>query len=281
MKTMILGVDCSRMSQENPTGVEHYTNHLVKGLVESSQKLGYQSIRLYVKNAQQLQQLLQMTERNALCEVVLISTKRLWTLWGLSKELFKRPVDVLFVPSHVLPLVVPQKSFLTVHGVEALLYPKAYTFFQRWYQRFGIWWASKKKAECICVSQAVKSDVQRFFHFQESQMHVVYNGFQKPSDEQLDQKSDLKNFSFLNHPYVLNVGRLESRKNQSRLIKAFEGLADEFADLQLVLVGPDGVQAKAIKEQVKNSDVSSRMYLLGYQSQPKVYALMKHAEIFA
>lgn len=277
---MILGIDCSRYAAEKPTGVELYTNHLVEGIILQADTLGYDEIRLYVKNAQQLEKLLYLIETSAqkTLQVKLIERPYLWTLLWLSLEMLRRPVDVLFVPSHTLPLVVPGRSILTVHGVEALLFPQAYSLQQRWYQQFSLWWAKKKGAQLIAVSEAVKKDLVRIFQISEEMVKVVWNGVEKVQSSKFKVQSE-KTFS-IEGKYVLNVGRLEERKNQLRLIEAFEQIAAEFPNLQLVLVGGDGYGAEKIHARVDASPAKERIQLTGYLGRDVVQQLMERAELF-
>ncbi|MDP2691712.1 MAG: glycosyltransferase family 1 protein [Candidatus Gracilibacteria bacterium] len=296
---MILGIDCSRYAADQPTGVELYTDRIVEGLVRQADRLGYEEVRLYVKNARQVRQLLDLIETSGqqTPQVKLIERRRLWTLVGLSWELLRWRVDVLFIPSHALPLVLPRRSFLTVHGVEALLIPQAYTWFQRMYQRFVLWWAKRKGARLIAVSAAVKKNVVDILGIYEKQVTVVWNGFDRKvdksstgsprvratSESMTDSYEDDKDVrrDFIEGDFILSVGRLEVRKNQLRLVQAFERLAGEYPKLKLVLVGGNGYGAERIKEYVHDSPVRERVYLAGYQDREVVRGLMERALVFA
>ena len=49
-----------------------------------------------------------------------------WTQGRLSMEMIKSPPDVLFIPSHSIPLVHPPQTVTTVHDVVFLKYPELY-----------------------------------------------------------------------------------------------------------------------------------------------------------
>lgn len=278
---MILGIDCSRFAAERPTGVELYTNHLVEGIIAQADALGYDEIRLYVRNAQQLERLLYLIETSGqkTLQVRLIERPYLWTLVWLSWEILRRPTDVLFVPSHTLPLVVPKRSLLAVHGVEALLFPQAYSLLQRWYQQFSLWWAKRKGAELIAVSETVKRDLLRIFQISAEMVTVVFNGAEGLKGEKRKIKDENVK-ALIEGKYVLHVGRLEERKNQLRLMEAFEQIAVEFPKLQLVLVGGDGYGAEKIHARVEGSSRKDRLHLTGYLGRDLVQQLMEKAELF-
>jgi glycosyltransferase involved in cell wall biosynthesis len=311
---MILGIDCSRMAAAQPTGVELYTDRVIAGLLGRADELGYEEIRCYVKNAPQLEAILDLADNSKKSEIkaVLIEKQTLWTFFWLSLEMLRRPVDRLFVPSHMLPLICPKDSVLTVHGIESLLLPKAYTWKQRFLQRFALWQAKRKKTQLIAVSKVVKQQLIDRIKVPEEKIEVVWNGFdplveEGPTPQFLSDsfgavtKSQLpkgevpssqvqgpggrrmrgKVKSIVRGAYVLSVGRLEERKNQKRLIQAFESLAEEYPKLKLVLVGPDGYGADAVKKQVEETSFKERIIIAGYLNRYYVRSLMEEALVFA
>jgi glycosyltransferase involved in cell wall biosynthesis len=284
---MILGIDCSRMTAAQPTGVELYTDRVIEGLLSRADELGYDIIRCYVKNASQLEAILDLAEpsKQVAIKPILIEQESLWTFFWLSWEMLRRPVDTLFVPSHMLSLICPNRSVLTIHGIESLLLPKAYTWKQRLLQRFALWQAKRKKAQMIAVSKTVKQQLIERVGVSEERVSVVWNGFDAIEDgEGLRAKGQgpkEKVQNVVKGDYVLSVGRLEERKNQKRLIQAFENLSEEYPKLKLVLVGPDGYGAEEIRKQVEDSSVKERIILTGYLDRYFVRSLMEEALIFA
>jgi|CXWL01.1.fsa_nt_gi glycosyltransferase involved in cell wall biosynthesis len=279
---MILGLDCSRYAAEKPTGVETYTDRVVDGIIARADLLGFKELRCYVRSAIQVEQLLYKIEKfgQKTVKVKLIERKNLWTLVWLSWEMIRAPVDLLFVPSHTLPFFIPRYSLMTVHGLEALLFPQAYTVTQRLYQRFSIWWGKVQGTKLVAVSEAVKKDLLKFFVMGKDRIQVVYNGFDRvETNEKSPPVEETK--PMIEGDYILNVARLEERKNQLRLIQAFEAIAVEFPELKLVLVGPDGMGAVAIHAAVEKSAVKDRIVVPGYQHRETVQGLMEHAKVFA
>ena len=51
---------------------------------------------------------------------------RLWTHARLSWEMLRAPPDVLFVPAHVVPLVHPRRTVVTIHDLGYLMFPEAH-----------------------------------------------------------------------------------------------------------------------------------------------------------
>lgn len=270
---MILGIDCSRMGSEKPTGVELYTDRVLAGVFQKVEQLGYDEVRCYVSTVRQLELLLDVKEQHPVVQPVLIERHSLWTLMGLSWELFRRPVQRLFVPSHMLPFWAPRGSVVTIHGIESLLFPQAYTWQQRLLQRLALWQAKRNHAQIIAVSQTVKDQLVHR-SFDAKNIAVIWNGFDAVDSER-DHERRIKG------DYILSVGRLEERKNQLRLIQAFEQLASEYPKLKLVLAGPDGYGAEQIRKQAQSSSVKDRMVFVGYVEHDEVQSLMKNALFLA
>lgn len=275
---MILGIDCSRYLTDEPTGVEVYTDRLLDRLIPQADALGYEEVRLYVKNAKQLEKCLYLVDNYQLktVQVRLINHSRLWTMLWLSWEMVWRPVGKLFVPSHAFPLFFPKGSVLTVHGIEAIRFPKAYSWFQRWYQTWMLKRSVRKGAEYIAVSHLVEDEVVEYLGVGDERVKVVWNGV----DRIQNSKSKIQN-SKIDGDYILNVGRMEERKNQLRLVEAFEVIAEEFPKLKLVLVGGKGFGFEKIEKAVSSSQFAERIVMMGHQERGVVESLMKKAIVFA
>jgi len=273
---MILGIDCSRYAAEQPTGVEVYTDRMVEGLLTQLPELGYEQVRLYVKTPRQLERLLRMIEEAQLknIEVVLIERQKFWTLIGLSWQLLWHPVDVLFVPSHTMPIFTPRKSLLTVHGLESYHFPDAYSWFQRFLQSRNLAYTRRKGTRLMAVSKAVRDDLLAFAGIPSDQVVVVWNGFDEPEMKDLPEVGDI-----VKGEYLLSVGRLEERKNQRRLVQAFDIVAEQHPKLSLVLVGPEGQGVEEVRAQVEASPYRDRIILAGYQERAMVQALMQQAKV--
>src|SRR5206468_1612137 len=95
---VLIGVDASRVTRPRRTGVENYSLHVLRHLLAQDQRNAY---RLYLSRPLPAGLLPDRPRTSSR----LIQLPRLWTHLGLSTEMLISPPDVLFVPSHVLPLV--------------------------------------------------------------------------------------------------------------------------------------------------------------------------------
>jgi glycosyltransferase involved in cell wall biosynthesis len=81
--------------------------------------------------------------------------------------------------------------------------------------------------------------------------------------------------------YVLFLGELNPRKNVPRLVRAFDEVARDDADVALVLAGPDGSDTDAVDDAIRRATHGARVRRLGYVSSPDRLDLLAGASTFA
>ena len=111
-----IGIDASRSVSDQPTGTELYSRLLIDALLDRAPDRF--SFRLYFNQAPRFQIGQQPSEIRSL------PFPRLWTHGRLSLEMTLHPPDVLFVPSHVLPIIQPRRSVVTVHDLAICTFRK-------------------------------------------------------------------------------------------------------------------------------------------------------------
>jgi glycosyltransferase involved in cell wall biosynthesis len=285
---MLIGIDASRATLARRTGTENYALHLIRGLLALGQGHHF---RLYFNQAPAPGLLPTSAEQR------IMPFPRLWTHARLSSEMLAQPPDVLFVPSHVLPLVHPPRSVVTVHDLGFLYYPDAHTLFQnlylRWSTRYNARSAAGKVGHVLADSQATRQDLIRHYGIPRERITVVYPGW----DESLapvgdpDLQAGVRARYGLGERYLLYVGTLHPRKNLVRLIEAFaqlcasppatpEGGKRSGTDLRLVLAGKRGWLYDDILARVRRLGLTDRVLLTGYVPDSDLAALLSGAQAF-
>src|SRR3989338_10301756 len=89
--------------------------------------------------------------------------KYLWTLLRLSWEMFFSPPDLLFIPAHGLPLVLPKRTVATIHDIGFERFPELYRRRALWYHRFVVRRALKRSSAIITISEWTKKEIQSVF----------------------------------------------------------------------------------------------------------------------
>jgi alpha-1,3-rhamnosyl/mannosyltransferase len=81
--------------------------------------------------------------------------------------------------------------------------------------------------------------------------------------------------------YVLSLGTVEPRKNLPVLVAAFDRLAEEDADLALVVAGPDGWGVGAFTRAIAQARHRARVHRLGWVDAARRRDLLAGASAFA
>lgn len=286
---MVIGIDASRANLIRKTGVEWYGYYVIRWFAKIDSvnqyilysneplKQGLLDLRgdQFRKGDQNNYNKLEYDEKgfqvlkspygNFKGKVLNWSFKNFWTQGRLSYEmLFNREIDILFIPSHVLPLVHPKKSVATIHDIGfekyTILYRnestakifldllvKLFTFgkysanlidYLKWSSRFTL----KHSKKILTVSEFTKNELINLYDADEKKIKVIHNGYNKSLYRKINDKKSIENVKDkygIEGDYLLYIGRIEKKKNVSRLIEAVAYLyeIDKFFDKKLVLVG--------------------------------------------
>jgi len=289
---MKIGIDASRYSHKYATGVEWYSYQIINGILGEALKKPDSEVFLYSPADINIPK---EFEHPGKVRKIIIPFKRFWTLIRLSWEMRKNPPDVLFVPSHTLPLIRPKFSVITIHDVAFKYLKKSYPLLNYWYLNWSTKYAVKHASKIIAPSEATKNDLIKFFKCPAEKISVVHHGFKKPakSGQSAGLSENLKFFGFdKKFPYILFVGRLESKKNLARLVEAFKIFAENKSDYRLVLAGKQGFGFEEILEKVRKlgrklqhpqsgAEVENRVIMPGYVDEDEKKYLYENCEIFA
>jgi len=191
------------------------------------------------------------------------------------------PPDVLFVPAHVLPIVHPRCSVVTVHDLGYRCYPAAHRSLDRLYLDLSTRYHVRVAAHILADSQATRDDLIREYGADPARITVVYPGV----DETLRRVDDPAAIAAvcakygISGEYVLYVGTLHPRKNLVRLIEAFSAL--KYKALKLVIAGQKGWLYDRIFARVRELGVEPRVLFPGYVADADLPALLSGARVFA
>jgi glycosyltransferase involved in cell wall biosynthesis len=259
---VLVGVDASRVTRSQRTGTENYSLNVLRELLAEDERNAY---RLYL--SQPLPDgLLPLRPRTA---TRVIRLPRLWTQVGLSAEMLVSPPDVLFVPSHVLPIVTPRRSVVVVYDVGHRFFPRAHGALEWLYVEWAI--------RLLTISETSKRDLVRLYGADPSRIDVAYPAvdarFTPASRADIDR---VRSRHGLSSRYVLHLGTIKPRKNLPRLIRAFAE-AQLPADTQLVLGGMATSGARGVEQAIYHSSLQGRVKRLTYVPDADLPALYSGA----
>lgn len=285
---MKIGIDASRYGHETATGVEWYSYHIINGILSEALKHEDTEVILYSRDEVVIPKELEHPRK---VRRRVLPAKRFWTLFKLSREMKKNPPDILFVPSHTLPLKRPRYSVITIHDTAFKYLRKSYSRFAYWHLNWSTKYAVKHASRIIVPSEATKQDLVQFFKCPVHKIVVVPHGYKKPRKIDIKEVSEnLKHFGFGIHessqtethsPYIFFIGRLESKKNLARLVESFKDFSDSRPDWRLVLAGKQGLGFEEIISKVRSLGLENKVIMPGYIDENEKAYLYQNCRIFA
>src|SRR5450759_698671 len=174
-------------------------------------------------------------------DVTVLPLRRLWSQVRLPIALAAEKPDLLFVPAHAIPFAWPGKALTVVHDLAFERYPHAYSATERAYLRLTTRWAALRCPLLIAVSESTKADLVSVYGVRPERVRVVPLGASVPTVAPAPA-SRLAALG-LNGTFVLQVGRIETRKNQAAALAAVARLHG----VTLAVAGPERDPALAAK----------------------------------
>jgi glycosyltransferase involved in cell wall biosynthesis len=187
-----------------------------------------------------------------------------------------RPPDLLFVPAHVLPLVRPKLSLVTVHDLGYIHFPRAHPLLQRLYLHLSTWWNTRAATHVLADSQLTKDDLVRRYRVPPDKVTVAHLGYDRGLAPPADPSTvtAAKDKYGIPDRYYIYLGTLQPRKNLTLLVDA---LAAARPNTSLVLVGRRGWMYEDLYARVRQSGMEDRIIMPGYIPQEDKPALLSGA----
>ena len=259
---MLIGIDASRATIARRTGTELYSLRLIEALLSLDTPHRF---RLYFNQPPARGLFVAADDR---VELRAIPFPRLWTHLRLGLEVMIRPPDVLFVPSHVLPLFTRPPAIVTVHDLGYLYFPQAHPPRQRRYLNWSTRHNARAARVVLADSQATKADLAAHHDIPAGKIMVAYPGYEPDLAPVSDAQAiaDVKRRYGIRGDYFLHVGTLQPRKNLARLVRAFANLLATAprSDVQLVLAGKKGWLYGDLFRQVRRLELEGCVIFSGY-----------------
>ena len=276
---MLIGIDASRTFAERPTGTETYSQRLIQELLKLRNSHRF---RLYFRNALPPDAFSSAEKRRA--EIRIIPFPRLWTHLRLSWEMIHRPPDALFVPAHVLPLIHPRVSLVTIHDLGYLYFPEAHPWRQRFYLDLSTRWSACTATHLLVDSRATRADLINHYNVPPEKITVAYPGVDETLAPVHDQAAieAVKARYGIQGDYFLYLGTLQPRKNLKRLVEALSKPETQNPKRKtyLVLAGKRGWFYKDLFEQVHRLGMDDRVIFPGYVADDDKASLLSGALAF-
>lgn len=289
---MRIGIDASRYKITEPTGVEWYSFHLLNNLIPLLGRFHQHEVVVFVNGKFKANSFPFDLPFNVRLRVV--ERERQWTQIGLWKALKEEKVDLLFVPSHIAPLLYRGKLVTTIHDI-AFKIPElkeSYGWKEKMFLDWTTAWMAIRSDKIIVPSEATGNDLRKYYKWTglKERIRVIYHGGMERSGEnnplllkwksaeitKFNKKFDLGK----NEQIMLFIGRIELKKNILKILDAFKIFSENHKNWKLVLAGKDGHGANVIKEKIEELEMRDQVVLTGYIEEKEKKYLLSQADIF-
>ena len=119
---MKIGLNGQRILIQNPAGPELYTINLFKALAKIDSENDY---LVYLDREPDKDFFEELRSGNPKFNYKVVNCKRMWTQYGLAKELMKNPVDVFFTAVHTIPMIRSNKTIKKTTPLARPEHPRA------------------------------------------------------------------------------------------------------------------------------------------------------------
>jgi len=254
---MKIGIDISQIVYKG-TGVARFTEGLLNAILDNDKKNGW--VFLFSSLRQKLDRKIEekIVKKGFKLIKIRLPPTILSFLWN---KLHCYPLEKIvgdldwFITSDWTEAPTSKiKKATIVHDLVFMRHPETVTnkIFTNQEQRLN--WVKKESQIIFVDSLQTKNDLNAFLKINEKRVILNYPGvdIKKPSQQAI-KKTVLK--YHLTKPFVLTVGKIEPRKNFSRLVEAFKKIKQP--DLKLLIVGPEGWEK--LKTQDKNIQIINQI----------------------
>ncbi len=225
--SQVIAVDINPATREVVTGTERYTRELCSRLPGVAPDLTFRFFASRPKS-------------DLGVDVTVLPFWRLWSQVRLPIALAGVRPDLLFVPGHSIPFAWTGRALTVVHDLAFERRPEAYTASQRIYLQLTTRWAVNRCR--VAVSESTRNDLVSLYGANPSSIRVVPHGGGETPGGRPASASQLRALG-LTGDFVLQVGRVEARKNQLAALAAVERVPG----LTLAVAGPEVDSALAVK----------------------------------
>lgn len=188
-------------------------------------------------------------------------------------------VDVHHGPHYTMPEAAKTPKVVTVHDLTFFDHPEWHEKVKVPVFKRAIRVAARHAQAIVCVSRPTERRLRELLDPQ-CPVHVVEHGldharFRPDADAALDEAA-LAALG-VRSPYLAFLGTLEPRKGVATLVEAFDLLAGDHPDLQLVIAGGAGWGNERLESALAASPNGTRIVRTGYLEQEVVPAVLRRA----
>lgn len=269
---MRVGFDARALGAERPSGVERYVVNLVRALSQlpdGPEVIAYTDRPVAEPGIRE----------GGPVRVCVVRARRGWLRAALPWRLWRDRVDLVHLPSTILPPLLPCPAVVTVHDLAWHYHPDTYAPADlRMQRRAGR--SAQRAAHVIAVSESTARDVRQVLEVPRQRISVTPLGVSpsfSPDGPRLAADA-FPGAERLSGGYLLYAGRLEARKNLLRLVEAYAQVRQAAGAPPLVLAGALGDYADEVARAAQRAGVGEEVIFAGYLAEETLAAAYRGAK---
>jgi glycosyltransferase involved in cell wall biosynthesis len=267
---MKIGIDIS-IANINQAGTGVYVNSLVDALKQINTGDEYHIFDLGRPRDM-------AAPKTLLSRMEILYRDIVWMHGLLPWQAHQAGVDILHMPSKVIPVFLPCPTVVTIFDMTVFRTP--HTFWHRSYSRVLVPLAARHSSMIFTLSQHSKSDIVKLLKVTPDKVVVTYPAasprFRPISEREIAEtrrRYDLDSF-------ILSVCTLEPRKNIIRLLRALALLRQGGFPYQLIHAGPRGWMFEDTLSEVDRLGLQDSVRFLGRVPLDDLIRLYNAASLF-
>lgn len=201
---------------------------------------------------------------------------------GALPRLLKSIKPDVFHCQYILPPLTKTKSVITIHDLAHEHFPESFHPVEAARMKKLVPWSARRATHVLTVSDFSAADISKRFTISREKITVVYQAPSqdfKPRDKNTCQEHIAKVYG-IQPPFILYVGRIQSRKNLPRLVEAYSRVSKRGVVAKLVIVGKKDWQAKQLMEKIRQLGMENSVVFPGYVPLDDLPLFYNAAELF-
>jgi alpha-1,3-rhamnosyl/mannosyltransferase len=195
--------------------------------------------------------------------------------------------DLLFCPDfYRIPIVKNIPMVATIHDSIPLSHPE-WIYSSKILSQlntFRLKYTANLLERVICISEFAAHDVMGHFGISENKIDIIYHGIDKKFFQTVDteiKRSILDKYNLLSKKYILHVSTFQPRKNQMRILEAYERLPKNLKEeYPLVMIGKNGWGCDDVIKKLQQLETNNEVKWLNNITDDELFALYQESLCF-
>lgn len=188
----------------------------------------------------------------------------------------------VFHAQHIVPPFLKCKTVTTIPDIAYEHFPEAFPRRERAWMRSLIRDSANRANHIITVSEHSKRDIVQTYGIPEDKVTVTYEGAGqefRPGDKRTAREEVARRYGITGE-FVLYLGRLQARKNLTRVVEAFAKVRRAGLRYKLVLAGRQDSLFEPVRARICDLQMKNDVLLPGFLPAEDVPLFYNAAEVF-